>query len=150
MAIKGRWVIEADLTVDTAQYADNDLMANPVELPNAIYNNEACLVRSVEVIDYDDQGATFSLLFFGENPGNLGTLNAAMAITDAQADQCLGFVTVDSYEDVGAQQIGTEANVELILRPIDGNTSLWLAAISGGTPTYASGKMKVRVGLERA
>jgi len=138
-----------ELALDNAQYADGDLMANPVEIVEAIHPNGSTVIRSIVVVDTDDQGATFSLLFFGSNPGNLGTLNGAMAITDAQAAMCIGHVIVDSYEDVGAQQVGTEANVQLMVRPEDGRTSLWVAAISGGTPTYASGAMTVKIGLER-
>ncbi len=150
MAIMGRdWIAEVEATLDSAQYADNDLLFNPIEIAGAIDRGGASEIRSISVVDYDDQGATMTLLFFGENPGTLGTLNAAFAITDAQAAACLGFVLVDTYDDIGAQQIGTEANVSLMVRPTDGGTSIWVAAVSGGTGTYASRKVTVRVGLER-
>lgn len=150
MALLGRdWLAEVELDVDTAQYADNDLLANPVEIVDAVDRGGCTEIRSVCVVDYDDQGATFGLIFFGENPGNLGTLNAALAISDAQAAMCQGFIVVNTYDDLGAQQIGMETNCSLKVRPEDGGTSIWVAAISGGTPTYAGGKLTLKLGLER-
>jgi hypothetical protein len=145
----GDWVAKIELTLDTAIYASGDLMAQPVEIEYAVMENGCSVIQSVTVIDYDDQGANFDLVFFGENPGSLGALNATLAITDGTAEKVLGSVTMDTYKDVGAQQLGIETSCGLVIRPEDGGTSVWVAAISRGTGTYASGRMAARIGLLR-
>jgi hypothetical protein len=143
------WLPDVEMIVDTAIHASGDLLAQPVEIKHAVKEKGVSVVASVEIIDYDDQGADLSLLFFGENPGSLGTLNAAMAINDPTATKCLGFITVDSWLDIGAQQLGTETLTTLAVRSTDDDASIWVAAISGGTGTYATGKLLLRLGLLR-
>jgi len=141
--------IVVTLPVDTAIHADNDLLCNPVEIPNAVEPNGVALVQDVTLIDYDDQGVTVDLVFFGQYPGNLGVLNAAMAISDEQAAMVQGFVTVNTWLDVGAQQIGQEQPAGPVVRPTDGTTSIWVAAQTGGTPTYPTGHLTAKFGLLR-
>jgi hypothetical protein len=146
----GDWVAEFDLPVDTAIHASGDLLADALEVEHFVKPNGCSIIESVSVVDYDDQGANFSLLFFSEDPGSLGALNAAMAISDEKAAKCKGFVTISSWLDIGGQQLGTELNKKgLELRPTDGGTSIWVAAISAGTGTYVTAKLSIAIGLLR-
>lgn len=141
-------VAEVRLNVDTAVYAAGDLMALAVEIPRCCVANHPSYIVSVTVLDYDDQGAAFDLLFFRADPGNLGTVNAAIAISDAAAEQILCSIPVAAadYIDLGAQQIAQPEFYARKVRPSDGQTSLWVAAVSRGTPTYAGGRLLLKVG----
>lgn len=145
----GDWVAKFDMTVDVAIHASGDLLAQAVEIVDAVKPSGVSIVQSVTVVDYDDQAANLNLLFFSEAPGSLGALNAAMAVSDGVAEKCIGYVTVDSWLDIGAQQIGTETTTGLAVYATNGGTSIWVAARSAGTGTYATGRLTVRLGLLR-
>jgi hypothetical protein len=146
----GDWLPVIEFPVDnTTAYADGDLLANPIEVEDFVKGSGVTLVASVVALDYDDQGQNLAVLFFGSDPGALGVLNAAMAINDGQFAKCQGSITVDSWEDLGDQQVGTETSTTLAVRPTDGGTSIWVALKSQGTGTYASGNIGLLLGLLR-
>lgn len=145
----GDWLAEVELSVDVATHASGDLLAQAVEIEYAVKENGITFVQSVVVIDYDGQGANLDLLFWGENPDSLGMLNSAIAMSDGVSGKGQGHITVNTWGDMGAQQWGTETSTSLSVRPTDGGTSIWVAAVSRGTGTYAKGKLTAKLGLLR-
>ncbi len=146
----GDWLPIVELTVSTAIYASGDLMSQAVKIPEACKENGTTQILTVTVIDYDDQGANLDLIFFSEDPGELGDLNAGMAISDGKAALIQGHITVNSWLDIGAQRIGSPGTAKTVgVRPTDGGTSIWVAARSGGTGTYPTGKLTVVFDLLR-
>ena len=145
------WMPEVDLIVESSTaHASAELLANPVELKFAVKEDGVSFVQGATAIDYDDQGANLDLLFFGENPGSLGTLNAAMAITDAQARMIQGNLAISAWLDVGAQQVGSPSTAKSIpVRSTNGDMSIWVAARSAGTGTYPTGLITVKIGFLR-
>ena len=143
--------IKVELSLDVAAYADGDLLCQAVEVPSVCVENYPAFLESVTVLDYDDQGGAITLVFFDQNPGSLGAVNAAMAISDAQAEMVLCVVEVASgdYTDLGDQQIGQPEFYPRKLRPADGGTSVWVAGKAGAASTYASGKALLRIGTVR-
>jgi len=140
-------LVTVTLPVDTAIHASGDLLSNPVEMPTAALANGSSVIVSASVIDYDDQGANLNLLFFDAYPGNLGALNAAMAISDTQAAMLIGQLSIDSWLDLGAQQLGEQTTPKsLLVRAADGGPSIWVAARSAGTGTYATGHLTLKLG----
>lgn len=144
------WLPSVNLIVNEAIHASGDLLANPTELKFAVKEEGVAVIISVSMTDYDDQGANLDLLFFGENPQSLGTLNAALAMTDAQAAMCQGAITVNSWLDIGPQRIGSPSTAKnLAVRSTNGDMSIWVAARSAGTGTYATEFLTLWVGFLR-
>jgi len=146
----GDWVCEVDFGVDTAIYASGDLLANTEELPYAVMSNGTSVITSLTLTDGDDQGAAMDVLFFRSNPGSLGVRNAAISITQTQAEECLGWVPIGAadYCDLGTRRVATVRSVGLVVHPTN-STSVWVALVSRGTPTYTTGRLLLKVGLLR-
>ena len=144
-------VSEAILSLDTAVYADGDLLCQAVELVDVCAPNFPAFIVSATLLDYDDQAGDLTLVFFRANPGHLGAINAAMAINNAQAEMVLCVISIATadYTDLGAQCIGQPEFYPRKVRALDGSSSLWVAAQAGAASTYASGRMLLKVGVVR-
>ena len=66
-------------------------------------------------------------------------------------DDVLGYVSIGSsdYLDMAANKIGAATSCGLVVEPESGSTSIWLALSTTGTPTYATGRLGVKVGILR-
>jgi hypothetical protein len=137
-------------TLDTNAYADGDVLFNPVEIANAVRNNgDSCILQSVHVLDKADQGVAFELVFL-KAATNLGTINAAISITAANAEDIIGhYAFSNSYIDLINSQILTDNGIGLMLEAGAATTSLYVAGISKGTGTYAADSLKITLGFLR-
>lgn len=146
----GDWVQEVALGVDTAIYTTGDLLFDTQEVPYAVMENGTSVIESCTVTDYDDQGAAFDVLVFRSNPGSLGVINAPIAITAAAADECSGWFPIGAadYTDLGTRRVGCARSVGLEVHPTN-STSVWVAGVSRGTPTYTTGRLRLLVGFLR-
>jgi hypothetical protein len=146
----GDWSQEVQVGVDTAIYAAGDLLFDTQEVLYAVMENGTSIVLSLVVTDYDDQGAAFDVLVFRSNPGSLGVLNAAIALSAAQVDECIGWFPVQAanYTDLGTRRVGCERSIGLQVHPTN-STSIWVGGVSRGTPTYANGRLKLLFGFMR-
>ena len=142
-------VPEVECETDVAAHAANDVVCQPVELVGVALPNGCVVVQSIVVTDYDSQGATLEAVFMSE-PLTVGNNNATMAIPDSQAHKILGYATISTYLALDQNSIGVARNVGLEMRP-DPSTpeSIWMALRTTGTPTYASGRLTVKVGVLR-
>ena len=96
-------------------------------------------------------------------PGKLGYViikniadsdfNGAVYPVNPKSDEILGYISISSYLDLATNQVGEVRNVGLVVKPEvrdgDSDRSIWMALRTTGTPTYASGKLTVKVGLLR-
>ncbi len=146
----GDWSQEVAIGVDTAIYAAGDLLFDTQEVPFAAMPNGTSIVISLVVTDYDDQGAAFDVLVFRSNPGSLGVINAAIGVTAAMADECIGHIPVGAadYTDLGTRRVGTVPGIGLQVHPTN-STSIWVAGVSRGTPTYTTGRLRLLFGFMR-
>lgn len=144
-------VVEVELVVDTAAHAANDVVCQPTELPEISNSNGCAVITSIVLTDYDDQGIGLEAVFLSE-PVTVGANNATMAIPDGQVQHVLGSVGIAAadYLDLDQNQIATVTNCGLVVRPDPqrGN-SVWLALMTTGTPTYASGRLLAKIGVLR-
>lgn len=143
-------IVEATMSLDTAIYAAGDVLADTQEITNFFrVKNVASLLKSVAVIDEDDQGAAFDIYFFDANV-SLGTENAAPNISDANGRSFLGLVSIATgdYKDVGGVRHANIKNIDEILKgPLD-STSVFVGIVNGaGTPTYSAAGIKLRFGV---
>jgi hypothetical protein len=141
-------VFDVTLTLDTSIYADGDILADTQSVGTVFLNSGGGrTLMSVHVLDEDDQGQGFDLIFLDANT-SLGTENSAPSITDANARGIIGRVAISSadFYDIGGSRIATRTGINL---PMQGNASstLYVAAISRGTGTYSANGVRLKLGF---
>lgn len=139
---------EVTLSADTSIYASGDVLADFQEITGFFRAAGQCAtIHSVTVIDEDDQGTALDL-YVSRTGGSLGTENAAISISDANARevQTLAVVATGDFVDLIGSRVATKIiNPGL---PVGGgtSTSLWIGAVvRGGTPTYTASGLKLRI-----
>jgi len=143
-------VITITPTLDTNAYADGDVLFNPTEIAGAVrVNADSCILQSIHVLDKADQGIDFELVFLNA-ANNLGTINAAIDISDANAEAIIGhYAFSNDYVDLINSQIRCDSGIGLMLKAGAATTSLYVAGISKGAGTYANGDIVIKLGLLR-
>lgn len=141
-----------------AESAANQVLFNLTEIPHAVgsHGGSAKLVSIVIQDKGDDLTKDFDLFFFRSNAGgNLGTINAAVDITDANLalNKPLGNVRIEAEDanDVGdylAGQLMTVANVGLIMEADSSSGSIFVAARAVDAQTKAVGDLILTFGFE--
>lgn len=141
-------VIDVTLTLDTNAYADGDVMADTQVITNAMrISGGHGLLQSVQVLDEDDQGASFDILFLNAN-NSVGTENMAPSISDANARTILGRVRVESseYIDLGGAKMATKTGLGLMLEA-SGSRDLYIATIIRGAATFSASGVRLKLGM---
>lgn len=142
-------VVTLTLSLDTSAYGDGDVLAATQEVANAVSPpGGRAILQSVHVIDLDDQGVGFDLIFLSADSA-LGTENSAPDIDDMEVLDTIGMVRVGAgdYIDLGGNRIATLSGLGLPLKAAEGQTSLWVAAIARGTPTYTANGLRLKLGF---
>ncbi len=136
--------------LDTSIYAAGDVLFDTVIIPGVFpVAGGALELRSIEVLDEDDQGVALDLLFF-DSLASLGAFNGAPTITDVLARSCLGFISIATgdYIDLGLNRIASKNNIGMVLQAAALAQDLYVAAITrGGTPTYTAAGLKFKFGF---
>ena len=132
-------------TVVAGETADNDVMFDATEIPNAVSNRGGCSkLVGITIIDNDAESVDMDLIFM-QVQTNFGTADAASDITDAnlQAAKVIGVVGID-WSDVAstfAQDSGSasihsrtsssadNAQSPLLVQAAGGSTSIYFTAI---------------------
>lgn len=143
-------LLDVTPTLDTAAYASGDVLFASTVCTNLLRVNDGLgLLKSVQVIDKDDQGAAFDLYFFSSNV-TTGAFNAAPTISDADLATCLGYVSIATgdYKDLGGARIATKNVLDMILKAASGTKNIYIAAVNGsGTPTFTASGLVIRLGV---
>jgi hypothetical protein len=149
-------LLNLTLSLSTSQYADADVLAATQELADALLApGTHAILQSLVVLDKDDQGAALDLVFFRSEAAMGAAENAALAITDANADEILTVVEIAAadFVDLANSQIATkgpsDAGMSAVLTATSGQ-SLFVAAISRGTGTYTASGITLKIGLLRS
>ena len=160
MPYPGGNVIRVTPTLATAAIsADNVVFFNATEIPNAVSNRgETSKLVGITVLNEDDVAHDFDLVFM-QVESDLGTINAAVDITDANSTlaKFLGYISLDGSASgislVNSSLFTTAAGAEgttqldrsfpLMLRAEEGSTSVYFGAIlRDQTPTYTDGDLE--------
>lgn len=144
-------VTEVTLTVPTDAQDDNDVIAATQVIEDiARRNGGTILLKSIVVLDKDDQGIEMDLVFLRSNVA-LGTEDAAVSITDDNAEEIVGIVNVptSAYADLVNSQVAVVDDINLIMVADGSSPDLYIAAVTRGTPTYASGEILLKLGYEQ-
>jgi hypothetical protein len=146
-------VITVTPTCDTSAYSSGDLIFDSVEVANAVRTKgDAALLESVTILDKDDQGSAFYLVF-ANAATDFGTLNGAPDPDDTECATVLGWiaVTASDYLDLGGAKVATLRGLGLLLKAAADSTSLYVAAVNGtGTPTYTAAGLVLQLGFLRS
>lgn len=137
--------------LDTAIYAAGDTLFDATAVPAAVRTNGGtAILRSLALLDKDDNAAAGIDLFFLQANVPFGTLNAAPSITDANAVNILGFVSLvaGDFIDIGASKIASKSGLNMLLKAATG-TTIYVAAIARGTPTQTLGGIQLTLGVEQ-
>lgn len=132
-------------TLDTSIYASGDVLFDTVSIGNLARKNDFTgLIQMIRVNDEDDQKAAMDLVFF-HTTQTLGTINAAASISDASARDILGVVPIvaGDYIDLGGVSVATLRNVGLWFRPTTGARTVYVGAITRGTPTHTASGIRL-------
>lgn len=141
------------LVLDTNIYASGDVLSDTAAIASVFrVTNGKGILTSMVLNDEDDQGVALDVVFLDANV-SLGTFNVAPAITDANARNILGIVSVfaSDWMDLGGVRVAAiPANrLGFLLKAASATTSLFIATITrGGTPTYTASGITGRIGVE--
>ena len=142
------FVQEQQLILDTATYAAGDTLADlfPVVFPESW---KVAIFHEVFVLDEDDQGIAFDLLFFRAKP-TISAKNAVWTTADAEMRSCIGYARVTSgdYVDLGANRVAEISNLARFF-PIPATGLLWVGTVSQGAGTYTAAGVRVKLGFLR-
>lgn len=145
-------VRDVTLSTDTSAYANADLLADTQSV-DAFFNavDGTGSIKSLTVIDTDDQTLyTFSIWFL-DGTGSLGTENSAPSATDAVCQTILAkvdFATTDGL-DLGGSKVYSKTGLSIPVKAIAGTDDLGIAAVvTTGTPTHVAAGIRVRIGVE--
>lgn len=139
-------------TLDAGAYTSGDVLFVPVELEDVALDTKGlATLRTLVVLDKADQKQDIDLLFFSEDPGNIGAANAALAMSDAEAAFLIGHIRIAAadYISGNANAYATKL-MEFVAQAKQKKTSLWVAGVCrGGTPTYGADGLTFKMLWER-
>lgn len=124
-------------------YTSGDVLYDTTFLQNFIKKG---YVRSIQLLDKDAQSETGTVIFF-KNLVSLGTINAAISITDADAENIIGFVTLPA----STQFVNSRINYTQTEMPfnIEGGTGLYIAQFTGSAGTHTASGIVMSICIER-
>ena len=144
-------LIDVTLTTDAEAHADNDVIAQSIEIPNAVaVNGGSAIIQSVMLLDEDDEAPSVDLIYQTDNTALAADEGEAINISDANARDILGFVNVSNYTDLIGCQVAVKTNIGLVVKAASTTKSIWVHAVnrSGGTYTpAATTDLKMRIGI---
>lgn len=126
--------------VDTAAYASGNLLFAKTQINNLPFaETYFAELTSLTLTDNANQKSAIDLLFFDDNPDIGATLNAVFSWGTTGFGMCVGRVRIDAadYVTIGSKAVATKVNLGLHMLTQGGRT-LRVAAVSAGTPTYAT------------
>ena len=136
------------LTVAGA-YAANDFVgtsATPMTFAGcARVNAGTGLIYRVELVDYAKQSIAGELWLFNTAPAGLPADNAAFTITDADAKQCIGVVSFNTYYASALNSVSPVGNLTIGFKCLAGSMDLYGVFVTRGAPTYATGDLTFRL-----
>lgn len=142
-------VKDVTLVLDTNVYATGEVLVVPQEIVGVFPEaGGKRLLQSIMLLDEDDQAQALDLIFLNAD-ATLGTINAAVSISDADARKIIGVVEVAAadYVDLVNSQVAVKSAVGQVLKAASDSASLWVGAVSRGTGTYTAAGIRLKLGF---
>lgn len=145
-------VVPVTFTLDTSAYTAGDLLADTQAITAAVPVSAGVVTLTSMVLnDKDDQvAATMTVVFLDANV-SLGSENSAPSITDANADAIVGIVpiAIADWVDMGGCKVASKTNIQLMVKGATGSQDIYVALITGGTPTQTASGITGRFAFDR-
>lgn len=150
-------VIDLTPALDTGAYEAGDVLFICTVLADAVRTagGQAQLL-SIFLLDKDDAGGALDLLFF-RTTQDIGAANAALALSDAEAVELLGYIriTAADYLDLGGQKVvcmkASDANFRVdLIEAGAASTSIFVAGVSQDAKTYSASGLLLKCNLVQA
>lgn len=145
-------LIDVTMTCDTSALAIGDVATDTATITGAVRaNGGRAILESILLLDEDDQGAALDIYFFKTNV-SLGTKNSAPNISDSDARNLLGYVSIASadYKDLGGCKVVCVKGIGLMLEADTAATSCFVSIVSQGAPTYTANGLRLKLGMVQA
>lgn len=140
---------EVTLSLDTSAYADGDLLADVQEIEDAVRIEVGTgILESIILQDNSDQAAALDL-FITSLSTTWGTENDAWNISDTLGEAIqyhTEIAAADYYDMLNSQRVQID-NIGVGVKAASGSASLYVAAVSRGTPTYAADGLKLKIAI---
>lgn len=137
------------LTLDTSAYASGDVLVVPQVISAVMSANAGtALLHSITLNDKDDQGQALDIVMMKTNV-SIGTINAAVSISDTNADEILGIISfaAGDFIDLGGCRVATKTGIGLVCKSGASSQDLYVGAISRGTGTYTASGITAQFGF---
>lgn len=135
--------------LDTSAYGSGEVLFVATEIPGVGRTaGGAVKLANIHVTDQDDQRLIIDLFFF-DRTVTIGTINGALAISDGDGAYYMGHqrIAVADYADLGGVSVASPTFTEKLMQP--SATSLFVAAVTGGTPTHTAAGLIFKFGFKR-
>ena len=133
----------------TGAYADADVLFNPTAITGIFgHKDDACMIRSITIIDADDQGIA-SEIYFTTNSTDFGTINDTANIADNTG--IVGAVTMtyfDTANDIDNHRVASIKDINMVVKANGVDKDLYIASISAGTPTHTASGLNIKIGVQ--
>ena len=144
-------LIDVTLTTDAEAHGNNDVIAQSIEIPNAVaVEGGSAIIQSIMILDEDDEAPSIDLIFQTDNTALASDEGEIVNISDENARDILGFVNVSNYTDLLNCQVGIKTNIGLVVKAASTTKSIFVHAVnrSGGTYTpAATTDLKMKIGI---
>lgn len=146
MASANYYSIKVTPTVLAGAADVDDVIFNPTAIPGAAPTlGGAARLLNVNVVYYDDYFGALDLYFFEKGDNNLGTLGAAISISDAnlKANKLLGIMSVGAATsgkvgDMVGATAKTNTSANMILQAASGSSDIFVAGVAQVGHTFTA------------
>lgn len=147
-------LVKTTPVLDTSAYASGDVLVETTEIANAVSEaGGTAELQSLVVVDQDDTASGFAMdVWILASNVAMGTKNSAPSISDANALEILGFVSIAAadFKDLGGVKVASINNIGIICKAAAGSTSLFFAVVNGtSTPTLTAAGVKFNFGFRQ-
>ena len=144
-------LITVTLTTDAEAIANGEIIAQSIEIPNAVsVMGGSAIIQSAILLDEDDEAPAVDLVFSSANTALGSDEGEAVSISDANARNIQGFVSISSYTDLAGSQVAVKANIGLVVQAASDSKSIYVHAINRSCGYYtpaASSDFKLKLGI---
>jgi len=150
-------LIDVDLTTTSATHADGDVIAQQIEIPNAVSVKGGCaIIQSIYLQNTDNsvESPALEIIFASANTALTSDISDAIEITDANLiiATVLGSATVSNWSTLlpSDNEFAIKSNVGLVVRAASDSTSIYMHVINRSGGNYTPGgtdKLTGRIGI---
>lgn len=144
-------VIDVTPTMDISAYAAGDVFFDTTAISGVgTVNGGTVTLNTITVLDEDDQGPTFQMVFLDTN-NTLGTINNPPTISDANSRKILGTLSsaLGTWVDLGGCRVMTITNIGLVMKCDAASSSLYFGSITSTATTQTASGLKFKLGFLR-